>query len=463
MSPFTPFERRPHLAIGVSGGADSLALALLADRWARARGGSITALTVDHRLRPESGQEAAAVGAWMAARGIHHRVLPWIGEKPAGALQPAARQARRDLLVEYCRGTGVLHLLLAHHADDQAETVIMRAAADSGRDGLSGMSAVGEIAELRILRPLLAVSRARLEATLAATGQRWIDDPSNRNPRFLRTLARTVAAEAGDTVGAAQDFGALRAGRDAAVGELLAAAVALHAEGWASVDAARLAEPAAELGRRALARTLMTIGDRAYPPSGDGLDRLYDELVCGKLAAGRTLAGCRVLPRRDRVLIVREAGAIRDTVTVRSAGSVLWDGRFVLRIAGRGHGENLSVRALGTAGWAAVAAADKTLRSLRIPPAVRPTLPALFDLDGVREVPHLMYRRQGVDPDSVRVTAMFRPRHVLAGAGFAVSSRPRRFGRAELKSAIGLDGGIVGDDRGELGANPYSKGKALIP
>ena len=70
-----PFEPAPQIAVAVSGGADSMALCLLADRWARDRGGAVLALTVDHRLRPESAAEAAQVGRWLRARGIDHVVL----------------------------------------------------------------------------------------------------------------------------------------------------------------------------------------------------------------------------------------------------------------------------------------------------------------------------------------------------------------------------------------------------
>src|SRR5689334_22586799 len=93
-----PFERAPRLAVAVSGGADSLALALLADAWARDRGGSITALTVDHRLRPESAAEARQVGTWLTARGIAQETLIWEGPYPSSDIQAAARAARYRLL-----------------------------------------------------------------------------------------------------------------------------------------------------------------------------------------------------------------------------------------------------------------------------------------------------------------------------------------------------------------------------
>src|ERR1700734_2547842 len=93
MAAVGPFERRPAFAVAVSGGADSMALALLADRWARACGGTLTALTVDHRLRPESREEAAEVGRWLAERGIAHRVLAWADARGGADLQARARAA----------------------------------------------------------------------------------------------------------------------------------------------------------------------------------------------------------------------------------------------------------------------------------------------------------------------------------------------------------------------------------
>ena len=113
------FEPRPLIAVGVSGGPDSLALMILADRWARARGGEAWGLIVDHRLRPESASEAAIVAGWLAARGIPNAILAWEGEKPATGIQEAARTARYRLLAAWCAVRGCLLLLTAHHRDDQ--------------------------------------------------------------------------------------------------------------------------------------------------------------------------------------------------------------------------------------------------------------------------------------------------------------------------------------------------------
>src|SRR5205823_2951019 len=151
------FEARPRLAVAVSGGPDSMALLLLADRWARQRGGEAWGLTVDHGLRPESAGEARIVAGWLAARGMAHEILVWSGDKPATGIQEAAREARYALLAGWCRAHGILHLLTAHHREDQAETYLIRRRAGSGVDGLAAMSAVRELPGCRIVRPLLSV------------------------------------------------------------------------------------------------------------------------------------------------------------------------------------------------------------------------------------------------------------------------------------------------------------------
>ena len=126
------FESAPFLAVAVSGGPDSLALAILADRWARETGGQICALTVDHQLRPESGDETRRLAAWLSARAIRHEILVWTGEKPRTGIEEAARFARYRLLGGWCRDHACLHLLTGHHRDDQIETHLIRRRAHSG-------------------------------------------------------------------------------------------------------------------------------------------------------------------------------------------------------------------------------------------------------------------------------------------------------------------------------------------
>src|SRR4051794_28309361 len=115
MTGLGPFEPAPRIAAGVSGGADSMALALLADAWARERGGSLLALFADHGLRPESGREASIAAAQLGSLGIAAKVLKIEGLGRGPGLAARARSARFAVLEAACAHAGILHLLLGHH------------------------------------------------------------------------------------------------------------------------------------------------------------------------------------------------------------------------------------------------------------------------------------------------------------------------------------------------------------
>lgn len=158
MAPLGPFERPPSIAVAVSGGSDSLGLGLLLADWVHERGGQLIVLTIDHGLRAEAAAECARVAEiFTAIPNCSAHILSWQGEKPQHGLQAAARVARYALLADWCRAHGVLHLAVAHTAEDQAETVAMRRAHGSGPLGLAGMAALRPEAGVRLLRPLLRV------------------------------------------------------------------------------------------------------------------------------------------------------------------------------------------------------------------------------------------------------------------------------------------------------------------
>jgi tRNA(Ile)-lysidine synthase len=429
------FEPSPLIAIGVSGGPDSLALMILADRWARARDGEALALTVDHRLRAESAAEAALVGRWLAARGIAHEVLVWHGQKPITGIQEAARTARYRLLAGWCAARGCLHLLTAHHREDQIETFLIRRRAGSGVDGLAGMSVIRELPNARLLRPLLGVSRLRLAALLDAEGQEYLRDPSNTNPVFERVRVRLAMQSAGPAprpayvervAGVEQRAGegqqatilndirtnaALRIARESALAALLARAVAVHPAGFALLDPAPILA-AGELGERALGRVAATIGGAAYPLRRERLGRLRAGLA-GAPDRTRTLGGCRFVPWRGRILVLREIARAAPPARLDPGMPALWDRRF--RASLPAEATRTTLGCLGQDGvielrrW-------KVAEANALPRLVYPTLPAFSDGEGLVAVPHLLYLRgQGRMPHLA-----FRPLAPLFGAGFTV-------------------------------------------
>jgi tRNA(Ile)-lysidine synthase len=410
-----PFERRPAVAVAVSGGPDSLCLCLLADRWARARGGQVSALIVDHGLRPTAAAEARQVADWLGARRIEHRILRWAGPKPATGIQAAARAARYGLLGAWCREAGVLHLLLAHHLDDQAETVALRQARQSGPDGLAGMAAVRELKGLRLLRPLLSVPKDRLRATLTAVGQPWLEDPSNLAEAFARSRLRLGARlDAEGLARTAAAYAAERAAKDRRTAAWLASETRIDPAGFVRFSPSALASAPPEISRRALQQALIGIGGNRYPPRQARLSRLLEQ-VRGGLASGRTLAGCRILPRREGLLICREAQRIAEVTPLAPGAPALWDRRFRLELTGDAPG--LEVRALGEAGVRELGASDWPAPRRRLPAPVRPGLPSIWRGATLLAVPHLGLIRPSL-ARRARVAARFEPESALAGAPF---------------------------------------------
>jgi tRNA(Ile)-lysidine synthase len=383
-----------------------MALVLLCHRWARGKGGAAVALSIDHRLRPESAGEIRQVAHWLKVRGIPHVSLAWQRPdgKPVAALQARARAARYELLGHWCRSHGVLHLALAHHARDQAETVLMRLARGGGSDGLAGMSAIATREGVRLIRPLLAIEPARLRATLEAERQGWIEDPSNANPLFERVRWRHLipAGSVAAVASAAREIGYERTRREGMLADLLAC-VHLDPAGFMALPLAALLAAPADTVERALARCLIVIGGEAYAPNQASLARLRDSLVSGSKA--RTLGGCRLLCQDGRLFIFREPAAADQRLTVRRGQSVCWDSRFEL-IAGSA-GE---IARLGESGWASLTA-DERPRSLPRDAAL--ALPALWRSKQRTGRPWQLYGPGFPWP------CRFRPRQALAPGAFA--------------------------------------------
>ncbi len=191
---FADLARARALILAVSGGPDSTALLVLAARWRRGlkRGPKLLAVTVDHGLRPESAREARGVKRLATRLGVRHRTLRWSGRKPATGLQEAARAARYRLLAAAAKAVGASHVLVAHTSDDQAETVLIRLFHGSGPSGLAAMARETALNGLIVVRPLLDLPKSRLMATVEAVGTPFVDDPSNRDPRYLRVRVRTL-------------------------------------------------------------------------------------------------------------------------------------------------------------------------------------------------------------------------------------------------------------------------------
>jgi tRNA(Ile)-lysidine synthase len=185
------------IGVAVSGGPDSLALLLLA---AAVRPGLVEAATVDHALREQSRGEAELVGKICDDLGVRHTILTarW-NERPQTAIQERARNERYRLLGYWAEERDLEALAVAHHADDQAETFLMRLARGSGVRGLAAMRprSIAPGSHVRLIRPLLAWRRSELRQVCDDAGLSPVADPSNADERFERARIRQALGETG--------------------------------------------------------------------------------------------------------------------------------------------------------------------------------------------------------------------------------------------------------------------------
>lgn len=184
------------IGVAVSGGADSLALLLLA---AAARPGAVEAATVDHGLREGSLKEAQNVAELCATIGVPHEILTLEWKKiPATAIPEQARIRRYGALAEWAKTRKLKALCTGHHADDQAETLLMRLNRGAGVNGLAGMRYSVRIpgSDEALVRPLLGWRHEELERLCAAAGVTPADDPSNDDEAFERVRMRKALADA---------------------------------------------------------------------------------------------------------------------------------------------------------------------------------------------------------------------------------------------------------------------------
>ena len=327
---FAPLAQATGVLLAVSGGPDSTALLLMAARWARRDGRPpIEVATVDHAMRAGSREEAEAVAALARRLGLPHHLIEWRGPKPRSRIQERAREARYQLLGACAREIGADFLVTAHHADDQAETVLFRLLRGSGIGGLRGMESAAAMGSLTLARPLLGLRKAELVAFCEACGETFACDPSNADPRFARThlraLAHLLAAE-----GLGPSEIARLSRRAARMEEAIAAQTKAAAArlGWTEAQATRdaralLAEPQ-EIVQRLLIAEIARVAGKA--PRQIRLDAI--EILAQRLREARGAGGHARQCRRRQRASERQGRAERQPRSAAPGGCRGLRGRF---------------------------------------------------------------------------------------------------------------------------------------
>ncbi|MGB0921599.1 MAG: tRNA lysidine(34) synthetase TilS [Alphaproteobacteria bacterium] len=384
MAPYASYAR---MAIGVSGGADSMALLALLTRWAEPKNCEIVALSVDHGLRAEAADEAATVAAWCAEHNVPHTTLIWHhdGDGPDANIQAKARQARYGLMGAWCAAHGVPALAVAHHADDRAETLLMRLKRGSGVDGLATMAAeaawpVSLAGAPRLLRPVLSVSQQALAGFARAAGLPIVHDPSNLDEKFDRVQARMAIEQLGIDIGRLNRTADLMQQEkqvlDWAAQQALGQAAKVSPHGFVEIDIVDFKALPIGVGLRLLRYVMNLMIAPDYPSRRLAVERLHQAVVAGESCV---LAGLKFCGGSGKLYVVPER--LPDDLPI-SSRLTDWDSRFAFscsqrgwRVSARG---NLAASALGEAAAA---------RLVTLPASVRASVPVATAPDGTLHLP----------------------------------------------------------------------------
>ncbi len=400
---FEPLAALKSLAVGVSGGSDSMALMLMLVQWCAITGENAPAifvLSVDHGLRPESADEVELVATISRQYGLTHKAFSWCGLESEGNISANSRDARYDLMCDWCAQQDISHLLVAHTLDDQAETVLLRLARGSGVDGLSAMATSRLWNNTTIYRPLLGVKRSRLMQFLETISCRFVSDPSNDDMKYDRVRVRK-ALDILDPLGitsqglvkTASRLAQAREALDVMTLQAIAATVSVHDAGYCILCPQQLEQFPYEIKRRVLGRLLRAVAGCPYAPPHSSLDQLL-AWVMASPEVNRTLGGCLLMPRQQAVWVMRETGRNRlPQITLNPGQSVLWENRFQVSLSASA-AQPLLVKALGVDNYARLRPGLEANK--QFPSALGAGLPSFWHDQELIAVPHLNFHAGGL-------------------------------------------------------------------
>lgn len=416
------WEPNPHIAVACSGGADSLALTLLAHHWAAHRGGKVSALIVDHGLRPESPVEVQQVQRWLSHRAIDSHILTVQLGKSDSAVQERARNARYEAMTQWCHAHNVKHLLLGHHADDQLETFIFRLLRGSGPDGLACMSMRREAEGICLLRPLLQSNKQECIAYLQEQAQPWIDDPSNEKPEFARVRIRQWLRQSVDSAqrerlqSLIQRFGYVRQYEDLRHAERITRYVRLYpcGIGWIDEHFLQQEQPTA---CKLLASVLTTVNGDTSSLRYQELSQLHHDLLADRTKT-RSLHHCLLVAHQHGWLVLREPAHAEDKLRLKPNMSAQWDQRFQI-ITNDAFPDGYDLKPLGASGWQQLKGHRDVPSHLNRQAIL--SLPAIWHLEAPLFVPHISTKRPPWPKNSLSIR--FTPAKALADAPFFIMNK----------------------------------------
>lgn len=287
------------IAVAVSGGCDSMALALILEEFCRLRKIKLFALTVDHKMRKSSSDEARELGEILAKKKITHEILTISAKKiPQKNIEANLREVRYELLHDFCEKNKIEYLFLGHHLGDVAENFLIRLFRGSGLDGLSTMAEILQYKKIKLIRPFLDAEKDELKKFLRERKVKWFEDETNQDEKFLRNKIRNFfeTFEEKNLIQkrikkATDEISEMRNLFDALMLDEARKCVSLRDNKFL-IEQKKFAKLNEKIAQKILALILMEISGDVYKPRRENLENLYQFLCEVKEKKSRDFYGC---------------------------------------------------------------------------------------------------------------------------------------------------------------------------
>ena len=329
------FEKNPHVGLSISGGPDSMALLLLIKEWIRRKSGKITVFHFDHKMRKNSSKEAKWLKKCVSNLGIKFYLLKWKRDEELALSMKNAREARYEKILELSKKLKVIHLMTAHHSNDNLETYYMRKKRNSSTLGLSSIPKILIKENLQIIRPLLSFSKERLINTCNFFNVKWIEDSSNLNMQYERPRVRK---ELGDKTPRQltkikKEFNKIKKSNEIMekkIRNFFLNYLIFFEYGVFQIDKNKFLKCSKEIQIEILKKILTTSSGKIFPPRESSIINLIKSIQFNDYLR-YTLHSCLLEIKSNTISVYRETANIREVKKIIPKGKpYLWDNRFFL-------------------------------------------------------------------------------------------------------------------------------------